>query len=401
MNQIKTVDDGAVKHLSTYGLALFLFLTPFEYPLADLMTTSPLRIVGLLAMGLAVLDIILQRIRKFDYRVLYVFFWVLYASITYFWALDITRFQSYYSIYINNTLMFLLFSLIPFTKHEADILKKSMIFGVGALLLYMTFIPDAVVYSDYQNRLTLNAGEEGLDQNYLAALMLISFGIVFYNLCNVKQKKTHKLLSIIFCVAIAYYILLTGSRSGLIAVLLIALLSVNTSWKTRLSIGVPVIILLLVVFPLVEQHIPEELMERLSLKALTGQETESGTRLLIWEKAISSLKGIESFFGYGTGASQTIIGNVLGNRKDMAIHNHYIAMLVEFGIVGFLLINIPIFKMIKDMLKKDKSIAIAFLGILLMAFFVDVVTTKFFWSAMILLSVCFSAYKNTGRECGE
>ena len=401
MNQIKSADRKVVMHLSTYGLALFLFLTPFEYPLADLMAISPLRIIGLFAMGLAVIDILMQRKLKIDYRIIYVGFWLLYGLITYLWTIDETRWQSYYSIYLNNALMFLLFSMISFTKHEAKVLKKSMVFGVGALLLYMTFIPDAVVYSDYQNRLTLNAGTDGLDQNYLAALMLISFGIVFYNLCNVKQNKFHKILSIIFCVTVAYYILLTGSRSGLIAVLLIALLSVNTSWKTRLSIGIPVTILILVVLPLVAQYIPEELMERFSLKALTGHEAESATRLLIWGRAISSLDGIKSIFGYGAGASQTVIGNVLGTGKDMGIHNHYIAMLVEVGFFGFFLINIPIFKMIKDMFKKDKSIVIAFLGILLVAFFIDVVTTKFFWSAMILLSICFSAYKNTGRECGE
>lgn len=400
MNQIINTDRKGVTHLSTYGLALFLFLTPFEYPLADLMSISPLRIVGLLAMGLALIDILMQKTVRLDYRIIYVALWLIYGLITYLWAIDETRWQSYYSIYLNNALMFLLFSMVSYTKDEAEVLKKSMVFGVGALLLYMTFIPNAVIYSTYQNRLTLNAGEDGLDQNYLAALMLISFGIVFYNLCNTKQKKMRKIISIIFCLAIAYYILLTGSRSGLIAFFLIVLLSINTSWKTRLSIGIPVLLIMLVVLPFVVQYIPEELLDRFSLKALTGQEAESGTRLLIWEQALSSLQGIELIFGYGTGASQTIVGNALG-RGDAAIHNHYIAMLVELGLIGFLFVNIPIMKMLKAMAKKDKCMTISFLGILLMAFFLDVVTTKFFWSAMILLSVCCSAYKNDGLKDGE
>lgn len=185
------------------------------------MSISPLRIVGLLAMGLALIDILMQKTVRLDYRIIYVALWLIYGLITYLWAIDETRWQSYYSIYLNNALMFLLFSMVSYTKDEAEVLKKSMVFGVGALLLYMTFIPNAVIYSTYQNRLTLNAGEDGLDQNYLAALMLISFGIVFYNLCNTKQKKMRKIISIIFCLAIAYYILLTGSRPGLIAVLLL------------------------------------------------------------------------------------------------------------------------------------------------------------------------------------
>lgn len=400
MNQIKTVDKAVIKHLSTYGLALFLFLTPFEYPLADLMTTSPLRIIGMLAMGLAVVDIALGRTFKVDYRVVYVVLWLGYGLVTYLWAIDRIRFQSYYSIYLNNALMFLLISLISFTKYEVEILKKSMIFGVGALLLYMTFIPGAVIYSEYQNRLTLNAGTEGLDQNYLAALMLISFGIVFYNLCNLQQKKIYKILSIIFCVSIGYYIILTGSRSGLIAVLLIVLLCINTSWKTRLFIGIPIIILILVVLPLVAQHIPEELMERFTLDALMGKEDESATRLLIWGRALSSIKDFKWVFGSGVGASQTIVGNIIGMGKDMAIHNHYLAMLVEVGIIGLILITTPIFKMILKVRRNDKCVAIAFCGILLMSFFIDVLTTKFFWAAMILLSVCCSVHKDDSDKGG-
>lgn len=398
MNQIINTDRKGVTHLSTYGLVLFLFLTPFEYPLADLMSISPLRIVGLLAMGLALIDILMQKTVRLDYRIIYVALWLIYGLITYLWAIDENRWQSYYSIYLNNSLMFVLFSMVSYTKHEAEVLKKSMVFGVGGLLLYMTFIPNAVIYSAYQNRLTLNAGEDGLDQNYLAALMLISFGIVFYNLSNTKQKKMRKIISIIFCLAIAYYILLTGSRSGLIAVLLIVLLSINTSWKTRLSIGIPVLLIMLVVLPFVVQYIPEELLDRFSLKALTGQEAESGTRLLIWGRALTSLKDLKWVFGYGVGASQSVIGNILGMGKDMAIHNHYIASLVEVGFCGSILLTLPVIKMIKKTLKQDKSVATSFFGILLMAFFIDVLTTKFFWSAMILLSICCSTRNDISVE---
>lgn len=401
MNPIIHTDRKGVTHLSTYGLALFLFLTPFEYPLADLVSISPLRIVGLLAMGLAVLDILMQKTLKLDYRVIYVAFWLIYGLITYLWAIDETRWQSYYSIYLNNALMFLLISMVSYTKHEAEVLKKSMVFGIGALLLYMTFIPNAVIYSTYQNRLTLNAGEDGLDQNYLAALMLISFGIVFYNLCsNTTQKIIYKIMSIVFCLAIAYYVLLTGSRSGMIAICLIVLLSMNTSWKTRLAVGIPIILFLLVFLPRISKYIPKTIMDRFTLSALTGQEDESGTRLLIWHRALSALKDLKWIFGYGVGASQTVVGNALG-RGDAAIHNHYIAMIVEFGIIGFLLINVPILTMLKKIAKKDKSIVVAFVGILIMAFFLDVVTTKFFWSAMILLSACCSAPKSNGAYLSD
>lgn len=400
MDTINGRNTRTIRHFSTLGLALFLFLTPFEYPLADLFTVSPLKIVGLIAMGLAALDVLRQKTLKLDYRVLYVVLWLLYGAVTVIWVANRERFQSFYSIYLNNALMFLLFSMISFSKYEAYFLKKTLILGVWALLFYMLLIPDAAVFSDYQHRLTLNAGKEGLDQNYLAALMLVSFGIVFYDFCNAKREKAKKIVSLLFCVAVVVCIILTGSRSGLIALIAIIVLSINTSWKIRLYIGVPTMLLLVIVFPILMEQLPKELIERFSLSAFTGQTAESGTRLLIWNRALSALKGFKWVFGVGIGASQTVVGNLLGKGYDAVIHNHFIAMLVECGIVGFCFINIPIFKMIAHARKRDKGLAIAFFSIMVLSFFVDVLTTKFFWSAMILISVCCTA-NATKRLEGE
>lgn len=385
------IGKGEGHHLSTYGLAAFFFLTPFEYPLADLVSISPVRIVGLMAMGLAVFDIFNQRYIRFHYRFSGIFLWLAYGLLSAVWAMDMDYYQSYYSIYLNNSMMFLLFSLINYSEREADYLKKAMIAGICALILYMLIIPNAVSYTSYQNRLTLNAGRKGLDQNYLAALTLMPFGLVFYRLCNDPQKKKHRIRSAILCVVILGIVILSGSRSGLIALLLTAILSVNTSWKNRLKIGIPLLLLLIIVFPIAAQYLPQDLMKRFTLSAFTGQEAESGTRLVIWIRALSALRDFRWVFGYGVGASQAIVGDILGKGTNMAIHNHYIAMLAEVGLVGSVLINYPIFKMTVVAWKKDRPVAVAFAGILALAFFLDVVTTKFFWSAMILLSVCCSS----------
>lgn len=390
-----------ITHISTYGLALFLFLTPFEYPLADLIATSPLRIVGLIAMGMAFLDILLHHEVSADFRFLGVLFWLVYGFFTSFWVTNDARFQVFYSLYFNNGLMYLIFALVSFSEYEVIYLKKALIGGVGALLLYMTFVPNAVIYSAYQHRLTLNAGVGGLDQNYLAALMLIAFGLVFYELLNSKMSKLKKCVCIVYCLGIIYYIVLTGSRSGLMAIGLIVLLNINTSWKKRIYIGVPLVIILAFGLPILSNILSADLLERFSISALTGREAESGTRLVIWQVAIKSLSGLWFALGHGVGSSQTIVGNAIGTGKDMAIHNHYIAMLTEVGLIGFLFINLPIFRMLKRLFRDDKGIAISMLGIALMACFLDVVTTKFFWASLILLSASYSSCKNNDIYTSE
>lgn len=390
-----------IMHWSVYGLALFLFLTPFEYPLAELMSVSPLRLVGIAALAMAFLDILLQRKIKLDSRFVYMFFWLVYGMITILWVSNMERFRSYFSIYANNALMFILISVIRYDKQEAAFLKKAMIGGVAALLLYMTFIPGAVTYSNFQNRLELAAGENVLDPNYLAALMLMSFGMVMYDLCYTQQKKAEKFFSVLFCGGVGYYLIMTGSRSGLIALVVILFLCLNVSWKVRLYAGIPTILLLFVVVPLLVELMPEGLADRFSLSAMLGGTGESGTRLKIWERAIASLKDLKWLFGYGVGSSQTVIGALTFLGQDKAIHNHYLAMIVETGIVGFFFVNAPAVSMLKALWNKERKMIVSFLGIIIMAFFLDVVTTKFFWSAMILLSVTYSSYIGEEKETGK
>lgn len=373
-----------------YLLGTFLFLTPFEYPMADLFFISPLRIVGLLVILIVNLDVVKQKKIKIDYRFWGIILWLSYDLVTVFWTPNIKNFSKFFMIYLNNGIMFLLISLISFTEIEIKKIKKYVVYGVWALLLYMTFIPNAVIYSNYQHRLTLNAGVGGLDQNYLAALMIMAFGISFYELCNRSQKNIEKLKSIIFCLWIFYYIILTGSRSGIIAIMVIILLSINFSLKIFILIGIPLLLVVVMILPKIMLYFSPELLERFTISALRGQEGESGTRLLIWSKALESIENYKIIFGHGIGSSQIIIGDILGIGKDMAIHNHYITMIVEIGIIGFILINYSIFKMIKSQWKENKDIAISFLGIAIIAVFIDVLTTKFFWSAMIVLSISCS-----------
>lgn len=393
--------ENRIIHISTYGLAAFLFFTPFEYPLADLMSISPLRIIGLIAMALAVIDIIRFNEFKANYRFIGVFIWLIYGAITYLWSPDKSRFHIFYSLYLNNAVMFILFSLVQFKKSEVKLLKKAIVYGVGALLIYMTFIPNSTVYSAYQHRLTLNAGRGGLDQNYLAALMLVSFGLVINSFIGSECSLFKRIVMFVYCASILWYVVLTGSRSGLIAICLILLLNINVSWKTRFCVGIPAIIFILIGIPIISNLLSVELLQRFSISALTGNEGESGTRLIIWKVATKSLNGLWWVIGHGVGASQAIVGNAIGTGVDMAIHNHYIAMITEVGLVGFLALNIPILKMIKREMNKQKEIAFGMIGILFMAMFLDVVTTKFFWSSLLLLSAACASYEYNNFNKGE
>ena len=77
-----TLGNHKLMHLSTYGLALFFILLPFEYPLAAIGTQSVLMLVGVATMGLAVLDLIVTQNFKFHFshRVVLTIIWIVYAG---------------------------------------------------------------------------------------------------------------------------------------------------------------------------------------------------------------------------------------------------------------------------------------------------------------------------------
>lgn len=205
-----TLGNHKLMHLSTYGLALFFILLPFEYPLAAIGTQSVLMLVGVATMGLAVLDLIVAQNFKFHFshRVVFTIVWIIYAGLTAIWCNYQAAYSYFYMMYLRNCLMFILIAMIDYSRREAFVVKKSAVLGVGLLMLYMTLVPGATRYSNYQHRLKLVAGNSNLDENYLAAILLIGFGFVLYWLINQKTAKLKfKAIALLYCAGCIYYIL--------------------------------------------------------------------------------------------------------------------------------------------------------------------------------------------------
>lgn len=381
-------------HFSTYGLMLFFVLLPFEYPLAQYSVGSVLKYVGILTMGLAALDVMLVqgfRIYK-HYRIAAILIWIIYVFFSVLWSIDTDRFSYYASMYINHALMFFMVSLVKYQTNELELVKKACVAGGVLLVLYMTFIPGAVVYSFWQHRLTLAAldGSELLDQNYLAALLLMPFTFVFYDLISIKKTVWKKILGVVFCFGCFYYIMTTGSRSGLIAACVVMALILKQNARKHLLYVILAGLALLLFVPMIVTYLPAEIIVRYSLSGMTGQAVESSERLKLWEIALDSVRGIRTLVGYGAGSGETIIDMSYWMVKS--IHNFYIAHIVELGIIGLgiFLSNVAI--LIKDTYRgQQKSCLYGLIGNLIMGVFLDLLTTKFFWGSMILMTMVVSA----------
>lgn len=388
-----TLGNRRLMHLSTYGLALFFILLPFEYPLAAMGTQSILMLVGVATMGLAVIDLFaLQRGNiKIDYKIILPVLWLIYAASSLAWTQYYEAYWVFYMMYLRNCLMFILIAMIDYNRFEALFLKKAAVLGVGLLMLYMTFIPGTTRYSSYQNRLELVAGSSNLDENYLAALLLIGFGFVLHWIVN--QKKAYfkeKITALLYCGGCIYYIFATGSRSGLIACIVMIIILLAGSIRKNTMFVLVLGLILVIAYPYILMLLPADLADRYSIVALTGQTAESSPRMMIWSGLLSKLNGVQFITGFGAGSASPITREVYS--YNAAAHSFYIAHLVELGIVGLSMFLMLMLNMLTRLLKYKKMDSVAvFLGIMVIGFFLDLLTTKFFWAVMMLTCVSISA----------
>lgn len=397
--RIKTNIPGryiSLYRLSAYGMFLFYLLLPFEYPLQTIGVGSILRYVGILTMVFAFADLLLsgQKIR-IDYRTILLLIWCAYAIVSRLWCVNAAMYRYYISIYINNALMFLAVTLVPYTEDEVRFIEKGLIGGIILLLAYMTFVPGAVVASSWQSRLTLAyKGKELLDQNYLAALMVMPYGILLHDL--IAHRKL-RLTKAIICLVIFYYILRTGSRCGLLGIGAITVLMFFREAKRQVLIVIIAILILLVVGPLIVATLPEDLLDRYSWDAMIGNTSESGGRLEVWAIAWDAIKQGSALWGYGAGASEMIVG--LKYSSQSAIHNFVIAHVVELGLLGLGLFLAFLIKMFKELVAgKQYRIYLSFVGIVVVAMLLDVLTTKFFWAALMILTLHITAGRTSVKK---
>lgn len=381
MNGIRRIE---IKHYSTFGLIIYFILLPFEYPLASFGTQSILKYVGIFVMLLNLIDIIAFQKGKIIYnpRILLTLVWILYSGMTYLWSSYQGAFEYYYMIYARNALMFVFVSAVEFTEEEANKIRKASVIGVVILLLYMTFVPGTVVYSSYQGRLALVAGNSHLDENYLSALILIGYIYVLHPLFAKKETFKIKAARIAFCVLCVYYIIATGSRSGLLAVGVVTLISMFKNVKRNVFMISLVILAIIIAFPYIVSILPAGFFERFSLTALTGNTLESGSRLIIWRGVIQRLNNIRLLFGYGAGSGDPIVRSFY--NLNGAVHNFYLAHILELGLIGFTLFSAMILNTLKFVKNRNYESFILILGIMFIGLFLDLITAKFFWAAMML-----------------
>ena len=363
-----------------------LAIIPFEEVLV-LPIGSVLRLVNFLTIFCCIIEMKDVKIKKGrGFPILPMLFFLLYATISFFWCYNDTYYidrLSTYGLYV--ILIMLLCSLKPNVKEKIIMLNGLLIGGIAASFM----IAFSRAASDIGGRDTLVIFGRMIDPNILAYSCVLSLAVCMYRLI---VEKNRIFINFIISGLLFAAIIICGSRGALVTFFATAAaITLNIDVKKNKFIKkslVFVFIFAVVLFLYFKFVLTSDFGSRFTFDNLIGQGSMGmANRDKIWSAAFTQIAK-RPIFGYGNGASMYAIEAVY---RFYGTHNSYILVLLEFGIVGFAMVFLWQLREYRMCCKNNSKIyKILFFSMLFFVLFVEGFSTKVFWGLQVLLmTACY------------
>ena len=219
------------------------------------------------------------------------------------------------------------------SKNDARLLLQSYVLGCLVSLVSLTFVFVTRGSFDYLEVERMSGG--GMNANDLALVLAIGIPVAFFLAATPAEgSKFGQWLNTGFAILAAVGLMLTGSRGAFVSlsagIIFFVLLVPGQRMKRRLvSVGVLAGIMLVVFYAM-----PSNMRLRYSE---IPEEIAHGTmahRKIVWEAGLRVSKE-HPWAGVGTGTFSTAISPYLS--RPGSAHNAYLGILVETGVIGFLI----------------------------------------------------------------
>ena len=217
---------------------------------------------------------------------------------------------------------------------------SSIIVAVSTIYMYYTKF-QYLLYG-YQRATVFNQ-----DQNELSFLLLFGLVCSLYLSLFFLKSNTKKILNIFSMLIMVYAILLTGSRTGFVCLIVVlAILFIHYLKDVKkitylLPFG-------LLIFFVLNVILSDNVSERLLNFSDVINQT-SGTRISIWKRGIDAfLNDGNIVLGIGFDSFRTMMDNNYGYRNSQSVHNTYLVTFIELGIIGLVIY----FKLLLDIIRK-------------------------------------------------
>lgn len=342
-------------------LMLYSALIPLENVLAASFGGSINKYIGLLIMGLICMHCIYAGVSRV-YIPKWMFLFSFFSFYTMFWSVN-QNFQIL-SVMLNVVLFTLIVIQYPLTADEKRwIIIAIFVGGIVVSAMMLAGGTFTTINTIDRDRMSITIGGLTIDNNNLAVSLSICCLSGFSLIYKKKMNLVKKILMWLGVALIGVGILRTGSRGGLLALVvggIIFLLFSDSGLRPR-----TIIIGAMCVFGgmyYIQNFMSVSLASRFTVAEVVSS---GGTgRMDIW---VSALRYYVSapigrvLFGYGFGSFPTLMRKAMGVAK--ASHNDVVQMLLETGIVGLVLYFKMWMEMAQHAMKKKNATALALLAV--------------------------------------
>ncbi|MGN0818807.1 MAG: O-antigen ligase family protein [Christensenellaceae bacterium] len=320
------------------------------------------------------------RLRLRPYIIPYMI-WLAYRFLTLFWTSNLYMFRQHVLSQIGMVALLVVLTSQQFDRRILRNIVNTMWIS-SFIISFLAMIFGQSYHGVVETRQVLVLFGQEVDPNNQAAFALVGISIAVYFLF---YEKKYKLPAIITLFVNTVSMFMTGSRGGLVsmfAILIFVILfnktnsSISSIFK-KLAIFAGVIF---VIYFVLKNFIPPNITDRLF--DIGGYEGGS-ERTTIWKNALKLLQedwnlifgaGWGDYFGY--------------NGFYNAMHNTYLAMLCDVGIIGFVLFFMPIVQKTLHCIKYKEYLPVMLLiAGFFPCFFLDAINKRFFWNVIIFMLI--------------
>ena len=376
-------------------LQIFCVLLPFEEALSGSFGS----VVKLIGVAIILYVIIIYRkiiIHRYNYILIA---WIVLAALSFFWSKSYYWWLWFFKIYASQTVFLLVVTGVPKYKISLRKIRKALMLGAFLASIILIFFPQNSLLSDDGRRTIIMFGHR-FDPNILSAVILLGVASAFneaFGSLSIKRRCVYVALILLYFVGIFF----TGSRGGLISTVITSAVFLLFETKKRQNRKLVWIIIAIaaLAFIITVPILPSSLLEsRFSKSAIFGlNELNAGVhnRYSIWESALKLIPD-RLLFGYGIGNFLTAIKKVY--FRSCASHNLFLLLVVETGIIGFLMfITFLIYLLNKLRKSKQYETYAMMIGILTISLTLDALPFKYFWVGLIYAELTINIGQNDTR----
>lgn len=343
-----------------------------------------------IAINLVVTIMVTKSLLKFNYVHLFLLIYTFSTAITLFVSSSEVELDYVFGYFLNAGL-FICLSLLEYNQRELKLLENVQVWLL-VIVVALTLLSNGT----RSGRTTLVIFGQTSDPNYFVGFFIFPLVITMKKIIHSK----YRLLYILLAALSIYCVFLSGSRGGLLAVVVTIVafaLMYPAKAKSKLLVAAGGFIFVVCAWIVLRPLLPENIIERMSIQSVL--ETGGTYRVDIWGSMIKEIINSPGnlIFGRGIVAMHNIFMN--GSWEVVGAHNQVIQVLYNqgiFGLVSFLLLTIVAFMRCSG---KRKTVAIAIIGMMALSISLSFnQTTRTFWNLIAYAAFAFPENKKPDSE---